>query len=1099
MRCPKCGNEVPDKFKFCPECGTAISRDSAVEAERSIGDLRTMGSASGGAEASVGDMRTMGRAADDGGVDISVGEIQTMKATAGGEAKRDDAAVIAGRYELQEEIGRGGFAVVWKGLDRKLGRIVAIKRLLNEGQGMGGQMLLRFRREAQAIAQLNHRNIVAVYDHDRDEEGDYIVMEYVGGGTLRGYKKAKGGKLGVSEAVELVRGIAQGLGYAHRKNLVHRDIKPGNILLEKEGEVVIPKIVDFGLARVGVDSDISVSGYGMGTPYYMSPEQRRDAKNVNHTADIYALGKVLYELVSGEVPDNVDPEKIPAVPHLAEVIFKSIKTNPEERYFSAEELITALEKVVGGAVRNKVVGGENSCPACGAMNEVDVKFCESCGAGLTRVCPECGKENSVHKRYCGSCGTDVEGFLKWLETAERMERFSGEKRWSRVVKEWELLPKDVKLMREKGKALRARVEGLHKEAEKALKRLEDLKAEIKKAGAAGAWRKQEKALVKYTGLDPHDEEAVRMLEEIRAKVDDEDYLECKRRARELEKRGNFGDAMALYLDYKGRHAEGRHIKEANEEVSRLERIQEIKEQLAKGIRRGDFDDALGEIEKMAGEGVAEEYIESVREDIEKEREEFDAAVEVARGMVKERRLQDAVGRWKEILNRWPDADELKKEAVQVIAVEEKVKGLVNEGRKCLEAGKFSNALAFLKEAKKLSPLDNEIAKLLIDIRRAKRECILGIVVIVIELVGLWTWIRYEANADNRRLLREASELGQSGRYIEAIERLKRVESIPWLLINKPEVPLVWLEAMKRQCNDALLRARMAKDKRDWASVLAAVEEALKLDAGNAEAQALKVAAEEQLTRQQEEDRLSVERQRRQENEIKKKREIEQHEKEQQSRKVEINSLLAQRPQARREMIALIQSRGINNMAILNAMNKIPMEAFCPEDIVESVYTDRPIPIGFDETISQPYITALMIDELGVKAGMKVLEIKTASGYQTAILYEMGCEVYTIESDIMLADIVEKSFALMNMNDIHFLKGGDIHRGWPEKAPFDRIIATAAYKDVPWAIVEQLVDKGSFILPLGAGDAQQLVVLVKEGKKIKKKELCPVRFSMMPGE
>jgi len=216
---------------------------------------------------------------------------------------------------------------------------------------------------------------------------------------------------------------------------------------------------------------------------------------------------------------------------------------------------------------------------------------------------------------------------------------------------------------------------------------------------------------------------------------------------------------------------------------------------------------------MAGEGVAEEYIESVREDIEKEREEFNAAVEVAR---------------------------------------EKVKGLVNEGRKCLEAGKFSNALALLKEAKKLSPLDNEIAKLLIDIRRAKRKRILEIVVIVIGLVGLWTWIRYEANADNRRLLREASELGRSGRYIEAIERLNRVESIPWLLINKPEVPLVWLEAMKRQCNDcndALLRALMAKDKRDWAGVLAAVEEALKLDAENAEAQALKDEAQGQLTRQ----------------------------------------------------------------------------------------------------------------------------------------------------------------------------------------------------------------------------------------------------------
>ena len=179
MNCTRCRAEVPKAFKFCPECGNALSsRDSAVEEGKTLGVLRTVvGGVGAGEGLSLGEMRT-----------VEVGVVKAEEVGIG--------EVIGGRCELLEELGRGGFAVVWKARDRKLGRVVAVKRLVGEKlRGAGSeQTLARFRREAQAIAQLNHRNIVAVYDHDRNEKGDYIVMEYVAGGTtLREYLKARGG------------------------------------------------------------------------------------------------------------------------------------------------------------------------------------------------------------------------------------------------------------------------------------------------------------------------------------------------------------------------------------------------------------------------------------------------------------------------------------------------------------------------------------------------------------------------------------------------------------------------------------------------------------------------------------------------------------------------------------------------------------------------------------------------------------------------------------------------------------------------------------------------------------------------------------------
>ena len=249
---------------------------------------------------------------------------------------------LANRYEIKEEIGKGGFGKVYLAFDAKMKREVAVKHLapVDGSAQKFDELLARFEREALAISSFSHQNIVHVYDYEKDEiYGPFIVMEYVEGKSLN-EKIAKEGKFEPKEAIKIISEVARGLSYAHKKGIIHRDIKPGNILLAADGT---PKLADFGLARTEIASEYSTSGVGMGTTNYMPPEQQRDAKNINHTADIYALGKVFYEMVSGQNLASVIPKYIPA--GLDDIIFKCIDIKPEDRYFSADEFIEALKKV----------------------------------------------------------------------------------------------------------------------------------------------------------------------------------------------------------------------------------------------------------------------------------------------------------------------------------------------------------------------------------------------------------------------------------------------------------------------------------------------------------------------------------------------------------------------------------------------------------------------------------------------------------------------------------------------------------------------------------------------------------------------------------
>jgi len=194
----------------------------------------------------------------------------------------------------------------------------------------------------------------------------------------------------------------------------------------------------------------------------------------------------------------------------------------------------------------------------------------------------------------------------------------------------------------------------------------------------------------------------------------------------------------------------------------------------------------------------------------------------------------------------------------------------------------------------------------------------------------------------------------------------------------------------------------------------------------------------------------------------------------------------------------LKERGIEDSMVLNAMQTVPREVFVPEDLKEQAYNDNPLPIGFDQTISQPYIVAFMTESLELQPEYKVLEIGTGSGYQAAILSRICCEVYTVEIIKELAGRAGEIFEKQLYDNIH-IKVGDGHQGWPEQSPFDSIIVTAAGVDIPTPLISQLKVGGKMILPLKRNNYEQILVLVTKidvDDNIIQKELLPVMFVPM---
>ncbi|EXX84732.1 serine/threonine protein kinase, partial [Paenibacillus darwinianus] len=262
---------------------------------------------------------------------------------------------LGGRYEIIERIGSGGMALVYKAHDVLLNRKVAVK-ILRQQFGHDEEFVRRFRREAQSAASLSHPNVVSIYDVGEEEDTHYIVMEYVEGSNLNDLIKERA-PLQTEEAVRFAVQICDALDHAHQNQIIHRDIKPHNILIGKNGRV---KVTDFGIARAVTSSTITQTGSVVGSVHYFSPEHAKGI-STGEKSDLYSLGIVLYQMLTGRLPflgespisvalkhlqdDFEEPRQVnPHIPQsLENIILRSMRKNSSERYASAQEMLEDLE------------------------------------------------------------------------------------------------------------------------------------------------------------------------------------------------------------------------------------------------------------------------------------------------------------------------------------------------------------------------------------------------------------------------------------------------------------------------------------------------------------------------------------------------------------------------------------------------------------------------------------------------------------------------------------------------------------------------------------------------------------------------------------
>ena len=333
MKCPRCDFENPKNIRFCGNCGAQLFQSE----------------------------------------EPTLSVTKTLKTPLIG---LNTGTILAGRYYIIEELGRGGMGRVYKVFDREIKEKVALK-LLRPEIAADEKMTERFRNELKFARKIIHKNICRMYDFNKEDETMYITMEYVSGEDLKS-SVTRMGPLSAGKTIFVAKQICEGLAEAHKLDVVHRDLKPQNIMIDRAGNI---RIMDFGIARSIQAKGITATGMMIGTPEYMAPEQV-EGKEIDQRTDIYSLGIILFELLTGIVPFEGDTPISVAIKHLNEkvpepktinpgipedmnkVVLKCLEKDRKKRYINVEELLSELEKMEKGApITDRIVPDKMPTPA----------------------------------------------------------------------------------------------------------------------------------------------------------------------------------------------------------------------------------------------------------------------------------------------------------------------------------------------------------------------------------------------------------------------------------------------------------------------------------------------------------------------------------------------------------------------------------------------------------------------------------------------------------------------------------------------------------------------------------------------------------------
>jgi serine/threonine protein kinase/tetratricopeptide (TPR) repeat protein len=578
---------------------------------------------------------------------------------------------INNEFELIGVLGQGGYGTVYEAMDLALKRRVALKLMLQE-KTTNKEFVDKFLREARTAAMLSHPNIVRIHlvGFSKELQQHFLAMEYVEGETLSDIMK-RDGAVPADRAVEIMLQAANGLAEAHRKNIIHRDIKPGNVMITPKGVV---KIADFGLAKV-YDPDAAASMV-IGTPYFMPPEQF-EGKARDGRTDIYALGVTFYYILTlkrpfdGRTPAEVlmnvlrsDPvppmEHNPDVPEgLWPILRRMIARNLDDRYPTCEELARDLRDFQSGAETEEKI----FCVSCGFANSFTAKTCLECGLSLLEPCPSCGTPDVVGAKFCGSCGANLE---KEKQVAGLLSEAESHVASGRLELALEKFNSAKDLSPEKSEV----VEGL---------------------------RRVEEAVGERDRL-------VRSIEEL---VEDGSFLEALPLAEEAAERFPGHEPIAQIQHRVLGGAKGARLEAAIEEAQIL-------------LRSGDLYDACSAARRALDVDPDSDQARELLKEAEKALEDHVAARDRATELEKQHRLPEALDSWQTALSILPGDEAAAQAVTRIEGILGQLERLRNRAAAALEGLELQKARSSLEDAVGVLPCDPATLELL-DRLRGKEE------------------------------------------------------------------------------------------------------------------------------------------------------------------------------------------------------------------------------------------------------------------------------------------------------------------------------------------------------------------------------------------